>query len=225
MMKLVKNLFSFLLIFVLLFHIVFIAISASYVLYLEYHNPSTTPLMELRKNQYKLSNVKQSFVKLKNIPRNVIKIVLIAEDCNFYSHPGIDVEGMKLAFQRNLRKGTYYYGGSTISQQTARTLMLTPEKSLFRKYLELVLTFEIETILGKNRILELYLNYAEWGKGIFGIQAASEYFFGKGIRELSPEEDISLVAILPNPKKYTPFSTSRLVQSRIELIKDYYYQQ
>ena len=224
-MKLIRNLVSLLFVFVFLFHFIFFIISASYVFYLKNHNPVTTPLMELRKRQYDVSGVKYSFVKLSKVPKSFVRMLLIAEDCNFYKHSGIDTEGLKLALQKNMEKGKYYYGGSTISQQTARTLFLTPEKSFIRKYLELILTFEMEFILGKDRILELYLNYAEWGKGIFCVQAASRYFFGKSVGELTEEEAMSLIAILPNPRKYTPFSTSKLVQSRIELIKSYYYQQ
>ncbi len=224
-MKLIRSLAYLFFVFIFVFHLIFFIVSVSYIFYLKNHNPSTTPLMELRKRQYNIFWVKHSFVKLSEVPKSFVRMLLIAEDCNFYRHSGIDTEGIRLALQKNVRKGVYYYGGSTISQQTARTLFLTPEKSFIRKYLELILTFEMEFILGKDRILELYLNYAEWGKGIFGVQAASKYFFGKDVRKLTEDEAMSLIAILPNPRKYTPFSDSKLVQSRIELIKSYYYQQ
>lgn len=205
------------------FNAIFIILSTIYVFYLKYNNPSTTPLMEQRKRELGINQVIHSFTPLNRIPKSVVKMVIIAEDCNFYRHNGIDIEGILIAIEKNLKIGNMkYYGGSTISQQVARTMFLLPEKSFFRKYLELIITFEMELILGKDRILELYLNYAEWGKGIFGISSASKYFFKKGIHSLSFEETARLVAILPNPRIYSPFSNSKLVQNRVDLIKRYY---
>lgn len=179
--------------------------------------------MEVRKKELGIKEVKHSYVPLNRIPSKVVRMVIIAEDCNFYRHNGIDLESMFMAFQKNLKVGNMkYYGGSTISQQVARTMVLLPEKNFFRKYLELIITFEMELILGKDRIIELYLNYAEWGRGIFGISSASKHFFKKNISSLSFEETARLIAILPNPKIYSPFSISRLIQSRVELIKRYY---
>lgn len=179
--------------------------------------------MEVRKRELGINQVMHNFIPLNRIPKSVVKMVVIAEDCNFYRHNGIDLEGIMIAIEKNLKIGNMkYYGGSTISQQVARTMFLLPEKSFFRKYLELIITLEMELILGKDRIIELYLNYAEWGKGIFGISSASKYFFKKGIHSLSFEEAARLVAILPNPRIYSPFSNSRLVQNRVDLIRRYY---
>lgn len=208
---------------VVLFHIVFIILSSSYVVYLKYNNPKTTPLMEYRKRELGLKEVKHNYVPLKRIPRMLTKMLIIAEDYNFYRHRGVDMEGLMLAVNKNVKIGNMkYYGGSTISQQVARTMMLIPKKSFFRKYLELIVALEMELILGKERILELYLNYAEWGKGIFGISSASRHFFKKEVGSLSFEEAVRLVAVLPNPKIYSPFSVSKLVENRVELIKRYY---
>lgn len=205
------------------FNFVFVLLSTIYVVYLKYNNPPTTPLMELRKRELGIKQVMHDFVPLNRIPKSIIKMVVIAEDCNFYRHNGIDFEGILMAVEKNLKIGNMkYYGGSTISQQVARTMFLLPEKSFFRKYLELIITFEMELILGKDRIIELYLNYAEWGKGIFGISSASKYFFKKSLHSLSFEETARLVAILPNPRIYSPFSSSKLVQNRVDLIRRYY---
>ncbi|MEN2997663.1 MAG: monofunctional biosynthetic peptidoglycan transglycosylase, partial [Brevinematia bacterium] len=190
--------------------------------YLKFNNPKTTPLMEARKRELGIKEVKHSFIPLNRIPSKIVRMLVIAEDCNFYRHTGIDIESITMALQKNLKIGNIrYYGGSTISQQVARTMLLLPEKSFIRKYLELIITIEMELILGKNRIIELYLNYAEWGRGIFGINSASKYFFKKDISSLSIEETARLIAILPNPKIYSPFSESKLVQTRVELIMKY----
>ncbi|MCX8028761.1 MAG: monofunctional biosynthetic peptidoglycan transglycosylase [Brevinematales bacterium] len=208
---------------ILVFHILFVLISSVYVLYLKYNNPKTTPLMEYRKRELGIKDIKHTYVPLKRIPTRILRMVLIAEDYNFYRHKGIDIEGIFLAINKNLKVGNMkYYGGSTISQQTARTMFLLPKKSFFRKYLELIITMEMELILGKDRIIELYLNYAEWGKGIFGIASASKHFFKKDVGNLSFEEAVRLVAVLPNPRIYSPFSISKLVENRVELIKRYY---
>ncbi|MGB9621398.1 MAG: monofunctional biosynthetic peptidoglycan transglycosylase [Brevinematia bacterium] len=218
-----KRFFIIFFIGVFIFHLIFILISTAYVFYLKYNNPKTTPIMEFRKREFGLNSIKNRFVPLNMIPKSVVKAVLIAEDCNFYRHFGIDFESISLAFKKNLSMGRIsYYGGSTISQQVARTMMLLPTKSFLRKYLEFFITLEMELILGKDRIMELYLNYAEWGKGVFGINSASKYFFKRSIYNLTFEEVARLVAILPNPRKYTPFSVSKLVETRVELIKKYY---
>lgn len=218
-----KKFFLVFLFLIFVFHIVFFVVSVSYVFYLKYNNPKITPLMELRKREFGFRDIRHSFLPLKMIPKSIVRMVVIAEDCNFYNHPGIDIYGIYLAFKKNLEIGDMrYYGGSTISQQVARTMMLLPNKSFFRKYLELLVTFEMELILGKDRIMELYLNYAEWGRGVFGINSASRYFFKRDVVNLSFEESAHLVAILPNPKVYTPFSVSKLVENRVELIKRYY---
>ena len=218
-----KKFFIFSLGVVFVFHVIFIFLSSLYVFYLKYNNPKTTPLIEARKRELGIKEVKHSYIPLNHIPSRIVRMVIIAEDCNFYRHNGISLESILIALQKNMKVGNMkYYGGSTISQQTARSMMLIPEKSFFRKYLEFIITLEMELILGKNRIIELYLNYAEWGKGIFGINAASKYFFKKDLYSLSFDESARLVAILPNPMVYSPFSISKLVQNRVELIMKYY---
>ncbi len=200
----------------------FIVISSVYVFYLKYNNPSTTPLMEIRKNQLGISSVKMEFLPLNKIPKKAIRMVIIAEDCDFYRHNGFNIERIRESIERNIKLGKSKYGASTISQQTARTLMLIPKKTFLRKILEAIITVEMEIILGKDRILELYLNYAEWGKGIFGIQSASKHFYRKSVWNLSDQETAYIVSILPNPLRYSPFSESTLVQKRYELIMHYY---
>lgn len=205
------------------FNTIFVLLSSFYVLYLKNNNPKTTPLMEARKRELGIDEVKHTYLPLNRIPSSVVRMLIIAEDCNFYRHNGIDMESLITALQKNIKIGNAkYYGGSTISQQLARTMLLLPSKSFFRKYLEAIIALEMELILGKNRIIELYLNYAEWGKGVFGINSASRHFFKKDLSSLSSEEIARLIAILPNPRIYSPFSTSKLVQSRVELIKRYY---
>src|SRR5205807_9685124 len=121
------------------------------------------------------------------ISPSLVHAVILAEDDDFYQHHGFDLEQILVAFQRDLSKKRYVYGGSTITQQLARTLFLRPRKSIVRKLKEAVLTVYLEALLSKRRILELYLNVAEWGPGIYGAEAASQYYFWKPASQLNPD--------------------------------------
>jgi monofunctional biosynthetic peptidoglycan transglycosylase len=138
------------------------------------------------------------------------------EDGTFYEHHGIVPAAIKHAYQLNKGFGEPVYGGSTITMQTARTIFLVPEKSYLRKYLEVIIALEMEAVLGKDRILELYFNYAEWGKGIFGIEAASRSHYKTGVVSLSRDQAIRLVTLLSSPIRYTPYDFGRngILQSR-----------
>jgi monofunctional biosynthetic peptidoglycan transglycosylase len=118
-------------------------------------------------------------VPLNKISPYLVKAVLIAEDDKFYRHEGFDWDALQKALEKNLKEGKIKYGGSTISQQLAKNLYLSPSKNPIRKIKEAILTVRLEKALGKRRILELYLNIAEWGLGVFGAEAASRYYFGK----------------------------------------------
>ncbi len=163
--------------------------------------------------------IKQKWVPLSQISPYLIKAVLIAEDDKFWQHEGFDFEAIKKAFERDIKKKKFLVGGSTISQQLAKNLYLTPAKNPLRKIREAIITWKLEKNLTKSRILELYLNIAEWGdKGIFGIEMASRHYYGKSAKMLSPEEAARLAAILPNPRKYNPLGNSRYVEYRANLI-------
>lgn len=184
-------------------------------------NPIPTAFMEIRKEQWAEKNrdikINQKWVAISNISPNVIKAVLIGEDDGFYKHDGFDIEGMENAIERSIKKGTLA-GGSTISQQLSKNLYLSPSKNPVRKIKEAIITWRIEKTISKRRILELYLNIAEWGDGIFGIEAAAFHYYNKSAKNLTAFEASRLAAVLPNPIKYNPKSNQKYVNNRATTI-------
>jgi monofunctional glycosyltransferase len=190
---------------------------------LKKENPEKTSFMEYREREWqrkgKKYRVKQEWVPLSRISPFLIKAVLIAEDDKFWSHEGFDYEAMQKAIEKDIKAKKFKLGGSTISQQLAKNLYLSPSKNPLRKIREAVITWRMERALSKKRILELYLNVAEWGdRGIFGIETAARNYYGKSASELGPEESSRLAAVLPNPRKFNPVGGSRYVTHRANLI-------
>jgi monofunctional biosynthetic peptidoglycan transglycosylase len=189
---------------------------------LKRENPRKTALMEYRektsKEKRKPYRVYQVWTPFSKISPYLIKAVLIAEDDKFWRHEGFDYEAIQKALEKDLKAKKFKFGGSTVSQQLARNLYLSPEKSLIRKISEAIITWRMERVLSKKRILELYLNLVEWGEGIFGVEAASRHYFGKSSSELTPEEAARLASVLPNPRKYNPVGEQRYVINRSNLI-------
>ncbi len=181
-----------------------------------------TSFMEYREREWqregKKIKIRQVWTHLSQISPFLIKAVLIAEDDKFWKHEGFDFEAMEKAAEKDIREKKFKFGASTISQQLAKNLYLSPSKNPLRKVKEAVLTWRMEKKLTKRRILELYLNVAEWGEGIFGIEAASRYYYGKPASALGPEEAARLASVLPNPIKYNPRGTSRYVANRSRII-------
>jgi monofunctional biosynthetic peptidoglycan transglycosylase len=177
--------------------------------------------MEYRQAQWADENrdmkIDKKWVTIKQISPNLIKAVLIAEDDGFYKHDGFDVKGMENALERSIKNGTLA-GGSTISQQLSKNLYLSPSKNPIRKIKEAIITYRIEKTLSKRRILEIYLNVAEWGDGIFGIEAAAHHYYGKSAKNLSAQEAAHLASILPNPIKYSPIGNQKYVMNRSRII-------
>lgn len=160
------------------------------------------------------------FVPLKGISKNLLKAVIVSEDSRFFQHEGIDFEEMKNSMEKNIEKKRFVRGGSTITQQLAKNLFLSREKSLGRKIREFFIARKMEEVLSKREILELYLNVIEWGPGIYGAESASRYYFKKSAASLSVEESAYLAAIIPNPillPKKTKYVTKRqnLILSRM----------
>jgi penicillin-binding protein 1A len=145
------------------------------------------------------------FVPLQQIPRSLRDAVIATEDARFYSHYGVDPTGIARAIYQNFRRGRIVEGGSTITQQLAKVLFLTPDKSLERKLKEAVLALELERRYSKDRILELYLNQIYFGHGAFGVEAAARVFFGKGVGELTLSESALLAGLPKAPTTYSPF--------------------
>ncbi|MCF8383249.1 MAG: monofunctional biosynthetic peptidoglycan transglycosylase [Chlorobium sp.] len=182
-------------------------------------NPSTTAFMEYREEQWKSEGlddrkIRQRWVPLDRVSPNLVKAVLIAEDNKFWEHKGFDYEAIEKAIEKNIEAKKFESGASTISQQLAKNLFLSPSKNPVRKIKEAILTWRIEKSLTKRRILELYVNVAEWGDGIFGIEAAARHYFGVSAAGLSAQQASRLAAVLPNPLEYSPVNPSRYVRSR-----------
>jgi monofunctional glycosyltransferase len=182
------------------------------------NNPEKTSFMKFREKQWRDNGedkqITQTWAPFSRISPNVVKAVIISEDDKFWTHDGFDIEAIEEAAAKNLKKKKFAYGGSTISQQLAKNLYLNPEKSVIRKARETILTWRLEHTLSKRRILELYLNVAEWGDGVFGIEAAAQQYYHRPASALSPSQAAHLAAILPNPVKWKPTGGSRLVERR-----------
>jgi monofunctional biosynthetic peptidoglycan transglycosylase len=189
---------------------------------LQKKNPRKTAFMEYREQQWRKSGerlkVFQVWVPLSRISPFLIKAVLIGEDNKFWDHEGFDYDSMMKALEKDLEAGRFKFGGSTISQQLVKNLYLSPSKTLWRKIPEAVLTWEMERVLSKRRILELYLNVVEWGKTIFGAEAAARHYFEKSASDLTPLEAAQLAAVLPNPRKFNPTGNQRYVVRRASFI-------
>jgi monofunctional biosynthetic peptidoglycan transglycosylase len=186
-------------------------------------NPKKTAMMEYREAEWKREGKKyridQRWVPLRTVSPYLVKAVLIGEDDKFWKHEGFDYEAMQKAIEKDIKAKKFKLGGSTISQQLAKNLYLSPSKNPIRKIREAIITWRMEKALSKKRILELYLNLAEWGdKGIFGIEAAARHYYGKPASALGPEEAARLAAVLPNPRKFNPLGDQRYVVNRSNLI-------
>lgn len=189
---------------------------------LKKENPGKTSFMKYREEEWKRKGkryrIQQKWVPLSKISPYLTKAVLIAEDDKFWTHRGFDYEAVQKALEKDLRAKKFKWGGSTITQQLARNLYLSPEKSLIRKAAEAWITWRMERVLSKKRILELYLNVVEFGEGIFGAEAAAQHYFGKPSSDLSPEEAARLASILPNPRRYRPAGNQPYVTNRAHQI-------
>ncbi len=190
---------------------------------LKRHNPRKTAMMEYREAEWeregKHYRIIQRWVPYRSISPYLVKAVLIGEDDKFWKHDGFDYEAMEMAVEKDIKAKKFKLGGSTISQQLAKNLYLSPSKNPARKVREAIITWRMEKTLSKRRILEIYLNTAEWGdKGIFGIEAAAERYYGRHASSLGPEEAARLAAVLPNPRKFNPLGNQRYVVHRSSLI-------
>ena len=154
------------------------------------------------------------------IPRHMLRAVLVAEDSRFYSHSGFDLIAIREALDYNLGRGELLVGASTISQQTVKNLYLNPSRDPLRKWHEVVLTFGLENNLRKSRILELYLNVTEFGRGIYGVQAAAQAYYGVDVGALSLVQAAELAASLPSPVKNNPATRTERFQKRSQRILD-----
>ena len=181
-------------------------------------NPGKTAFMEYREDEWRREGrdmkIRQRWVPLKKVSPSLIKAVLVSEDNNFWHHEGFDLKAIEGAVEKNIEAGEFKFGASTISQQLAKNLFLSPSKNPLRKLKEAILTWRLENTLTKRRILELYVNVAEWGDGIFGIDEAARRYFGVRASQLTASQSAKLAASLPNPVLYPPTGSSRFVRVR-----------
>ncbi|HEY2943484.1 MAG TPA: monofunctional biosynthetic peptidoglycan transglycosylase [Vicinamibacteria bacterium] len=171
-------------------------------------NPGVTSLMRQREREARKAKRPyrriQAWVPISSVSRHLIHAVLASEDQKFFGHEGVDWEAIKKSVEADRARGGFVRGGSTITQQLAKNLFFTTEKSITRKLRELVVARWLEGDLTKKRILELYLNVIEWGDGIYGAQAAARRYYGKPVSDLEPADAAGLAAMIPNPRRINP---------------------
>ena len=187
-------------------------------------NPESTAFIEMyrasQREAGRSDDVAWSPVPYSRISPNLKRAVVASEDTEFFFHDGFSSHEMKEALKKAIREREAPRGASTITQQVAKNLWLTPRRSLTRKLREAILTKQLEKELSKARILDLYLNIAEFGPGIYGAEAAARHYFGIPASDLSPRQGAMLAAGLPRPKRWNPASDSEYYGSRVERILD-----
>jgi len=211
-MKFIKRFFN--VIFKILFWL--FVLSVVIVVVFKWSPVPITPLMLIRNVQQTDINKKgwkHDWVPIEEISTNIQLAVICSEDQNFLKHHGFDIKAIEKAYENN-KKGKKLKGASTISQQTAKNVFLWPNRSWFRKGLETYFTFLIELIWTKERIMEVYLNSIEMGPGIYGVEAASQYWFKKSALRLSKYEAAAIASILPNPLRYKANPATSYIEGR-----------
>lgn len=197
--------------------ICFFVISTFLVVLFKFVPIPFTPLMGIRALEQKSNGQEMTcshdWVPLEEISPNIQKAVIASEDATFLTHYGFDLNAINKAMESN-EKGKKLRGGSTISQQTAKNIFLWQGRSYLRKGLEAYFTVLIELIWGKERIMEVYLNSIEMGSGVYGVQAASNHWYGKSAQDLSKKEAAGIAAILPNPRKFKASNSSGYTERR-----------
>ncbi len=189
----------------------------------EDHNPSSTSFMDARLDVLREKDPKaalrHAWVPYGRISKNLKLAVIAAEDTAFVDHEGFDWKGIEQAFEKNQKKGKVVSGGSTITQQLAKNLFLSGERSYVRKAQEAVITWMLESRMDKDRILEIYLNVVEWGNGVFGAEAAARHYYGISAAQLSAEQASRLAAMLPRPRYYDLNRGSAYLAKRAQVIQ------
>ena len=199
----------------------FVGISLFLVVVFKFVPVPFTPLMVSRAVENKLAGKEMycnhDWVPIENISKNLQKAVIASEDGTFLKHHGFDFTAMQKALKNN-KKGRKIKGGSTISQQTAKNIFLWQGRSYIRKGFEAYFTVLIELVWGKERIMEVYLNSIEMGDGVYGAQAAAEYWYQKNASNLTTREAAGIAAILPNPRKYKASNSTVYINKRKDKI-------
>jgi len=184
-----------------------------HIVYWSRYPPESTAFMERSS-----ARLKHQWVPYERISVHLKRAVVAAEDARFLDHEGFDWDMIQKAIVRNEKRGRVVAGASTISQQLAKNLFLSGERSWLRKGQEAIITWMLEDVLSKRRILELYLNLAEWGDGVFGAEAAARHYFGRRAADLGPEEAARLAAMVPNPRFYDRHRDTAWLARKSQLI-------
>ncbi len=226
MKQAIKLFFGILLLWVLMYQVWVLL----HILWWVDHNPESTAFMDARleviQERRPDAKLQQQWVPYARISNHLKRAVIAAEDSKFVEHEGFDWVGIETAFEKNLKKGKIVAGGSTISQQLAKNLFLSGHRTPWRKAQEAVITFMLEKLMSKRRILEIYLNVIEWGEGVFGAEAAARHYFHGNARALGPAQAARLAAMIPNPRFYDVHRSTRYlnrhaatIQARMRLVK------
>ena len=206
---------------------IFLAVQLSFLVRVWWwkdHNPGTTAFMEASLERMRAkkpeAKLRHAWVPYEKISAHLKRAVVAAEDANFTEHEGFDWEAIEKALEKNRKKGKIVAGASTISQQLAKNLFLSADRTPWRKGQEAIITVMIEQVLDKRRILEIYLNVIEWGEGVFGAEAAARHYYGSGAQSLGPEAAARLAAMVPNPRFYDRNRATPWLARKTQLILD-----
>jgi monofunctional glycosyltransferase len=187
------------------------------------HNPETTAFMDLRAAEARAEGREpkrvQKWIPYSRISPNLKRAVLVAEDAGFWGHEGIDVVEIQKSLETDWEKGTFLRGASTITQQLAKNLYLSPSRNPFRKLRELIITRRLERELTKTRIFELYLNEIEWGEGIYGAEAAARVYFGTSASEVAPDQAALMAGAIVNPRELDISRPNGRLRNRQRIIR------
>ena len=185
-------------------------------------NPGMTSMMSLQLSALRETNpraaIEQKWVAYDRISPNLKRAVIASEDANFSEHDGVDWVALQKAYEKNTKKHKVVGGGSTITQQLAKNLFLSGSRNYLRKGQEMVIAFMLETVMSKERILELYLNVVEFGRGVFGAEAAARHYFGVTAANLNAAQGAKLAVMLPNPRYYDRHRDTDYLARRTSLI-------
>src|SRR4029078_11166879 len=195
----------------------------AHVLWWRSYQPDTSAFMDARVDRMREKDPKaklaHQWVPYERISTQLKRAVVASEDAKFLDHEGFDWQAISKAIEKNERKGRVVSGASTISQQLAKNLFLSGERSWVRKAQEAAITWMLESVMSKRRITEIYLNVAEWGDGVFGAEAAARHHFGIPARSLSAQQAAWLAAILPSPLRYSRGQSTAYLGERVAVIR------
>lgn len=193
-----------------------------HVVWWNWFNPSSTRFMDagLERIQSKKpdAELKHKWIDYDKISPHLKRAIVAAEDAKFLDHEGFDWDALQKAYEKNAKRGRIVSGGSTISQQLAKNLFLSPERSKIRKIQEAIITVMLESVMEKERIFEIYLNMIEWGDGVYGVEAASRHYFRSSAANLSPWQAAKLAAMVPNPRFYDKHRSTAWLDRKTQVI-------